>query len=123
MSRARLQVAHLVWWARGVGGGGSALRCGGPSEGVPAVLHPESCGGRPQARPQEWAGATRLKQACVPTVSLLPVFVFLFPETKLQTPESRSSFLKKIICLYFYLNLTVFQNTVWAGQVLCPFYS
>lgn len=46
----------------------------------------------PQALPLERSGMTVLAQVHIPTVDLLPAFVFLFPETKLHTPESRSSF-------------------------------
>ena len=46
----------------------------------------------PQALPRERSGMTVLEQVHIPTVDLLPAFVFLFPETELHTPENRSSF-------------------------------
>ena len=57
MSRARLQVAHLVWWAR-EGGEGQPFIVGGPQKGYLLFCTPSPAGADP--RPAHRSGQGRL---------------------------------------------------------------
>lgn len=74
------------------------------------VLYPVSCSARPRGLPPRVAGDDSQRRGAIAAMDLLPVFVFLFPETKLQTPESWSSFLNNMLVFLFILDY--FQNTV-----------
>ena len=58
MSRAGLQAAHLVWWARGAGREGQPFVVGGPQKGYLLFCTPSPAGANP--RPARRSGQGRL---------------------------------------------------------------